>query len=249
MKIVPTDSPAFARGFDRVLSVQRPVVLAHIRGIRKSKPDATPAEVIRILERRYLSAVTVGGTAVGASAAIPAIGTAASLALSTVETAAFLEASALFAQSITEVHGFGIDDPERARTLVMTMILGGAGSELIEQLAGQVTGTGATRTKFWGELVTRNLPKTAISKIGARIRTHFLKRFVAREGASMLGRAIPFGVGAVIGGGGNLLLGRRVVAASRTAFPPPPQYFPLVVVQNAPVVIESGATESADRPV
>lgn len=240
-KIVPTESQTFARGADRVLSVQRPVVLAHIRGIRKSKPNATPAEVIRILERRYLAAVTVGGTAVGATAAIPAIGTLTSVALSTVETAAFLEASALFAQSVTEIHGFGIDDPERARTLVMAMILGGAGSDLVEQLAGQVTGSGPTRTKFWGELVTRNLPKSAVSKVGASLRTHFIKRFAAREGASIVGRAIPFGVGAVIGGSGNLLLGRRVVTASRTAFPPPPPYFPLIVHAAAPGLIEPDA--------
>ena len=49
------------------------------------------------------------------------------LALSGVETAGFLEASALFAQSVTEVHGIAVDDPERARALVMTMMLGYGG--------------------------------------------------------------------------------------------------------------------------
>jgi hypothetical protein len=227
MTIVPSAPTPFVRGIDKVLSVQRPVVLAHIRGIRKSKPNAGPAEVIRILERRYLAAVTTGGALVGASSAIPAIGTVTSVALSTVETAAFLEASALFAQSVTEVHGFAIDDPERARTLVMTMILGGAGSELVEQLAGQVVGTGQGRPAFWGELVSKSLPKSAVGKIANQIKTHFLKRFAAREGASIVGRAIPFGVGAVIGGAGNHLLGRRVITSSRTAFGPAPVAFPL----------------------
>ena len=229
MTIVPSTPTPFVRGIDKVLSVQRPVVLAHIRGIRKSKPNAGPAEVIRILERRYLAAVTTGGALVGASSAIPAIGTVTSVALSTVETAAFLEASALFAQSVTEVHGFAVDDPERARTLVMTMILGGAGSELVEQLAGQVVGAGPGRPAFWGELVTKSLPKSAVGRIANQIKAHFLKRFAAREGASIVGRAIPFGVGAVIGGAGNHLLGRRVVTSSRTAFGPPPPAFPLVL--------------------
>ncbi|HEX3678479.1 MAG TPA: hypothetical protein VHU90_02045, partial [Galbitalea sp.] len=66
-----------------MLSVQRPVVLAHIRSIRRSKPAASPAEVIRTLERRYLAAVTTGGALVGAAAAIPAVGTVASIVLST----------------------------------------------------------------------------------------------------------------------------------------------------------------------
>jgi hypothetical protein len=229
MTIVPSSPTTFVRGIDKVLSVQRPVVLAHIRRIRKSKPNAGPAEVIRILERRYLAAVTAGGALVGASSAIPAIGTVTSVAMSTVETAAFLEASALFAQSGTEVHGFAIDDPERARTLVMTMILGGAGTELVEQLAGQVVGSGPSRPAFWGELVTKSLPKSAVGRIAKQIKAHFLKRFAAREGASIVGRAIPFGIGAVIGGAGNHLLGRRVITSSRTAFGPAPLAFPLVL--------------------
>ena len=84
-------------GIDRVLTVQRPAVLAHLHSIRAHNPDATPHDVIRILERRYLTAVTTGGALVGASAVIPAVGVGASLALSTVETGGFLEASALFA--------------------------------------------------------------------------------------------------------------------------------------------------------
>jgi hypothetical protein len=229
MTIVPSSNQTFTRGIDKVLSVQRPVVLAHIRGIRKAKPNASPAEVLRILERRYLAAVTTGGALVGASAAIPAVGIVASIALSSVETAAFLEASALFAQSVTEVHGIAVEDPERARTLVMTMILGGAGTELVEQLAGEVVGAGPTRTSFWGELVTKSLPKSAIGKIAGRVRTYFVKRFATREGANIVGRAIPFGIGAVIGGTGNHLLGRRVVQSARTAFGAPPQSFPLTL--------------------
>jgi hypothetical protein len=226
MTIVPAQGAAMLRGIDRVLSVQRPAVLAHIRGIRHGKPDASPAEVIRVLERRYLAAVTTGGALVGASSAIPAVGLVTSFALSTVETAAFLEASALFAQSVTEIHGIAVDDPERARTLVMTMILGGAGSELVEQLAGQVVGAGPSRSAFWGEIVTKNLPKSAVGRVATQVRTVFLKRFAAREGAGFLGRAIPFGIGAVIGGTGNHLLGRRVVQSARGAFGPAPAVFP-----------------------
>jgi hypothetical protein len=218
---------AFGRTIDRVLSVQRPVVLAHIRSIRRSRPDATPAQIITTLERRYLAAVTTGGALVGVTAAIPAVGTIASIALSTAETAGFLEASALFAQSVTEVHGIAVTDPERARTLVMTMILGSAGSDLVEQLASEVVGVGPARSAFWGELVTKNLPKSALGSVARRLRSFFLKKFAANEGAGIIGRAIPFGVGAVIGGVGNHFLGRRVVTSARSAFGPPPGQFPI----------------------
>ena len=217
--------PRVAGGFDRIMAVQRPVVLAHIRSIRRRRPDATPEHLIRILERRYLAAVTVGGAAVGATAAIPAVGTGTALALSGVETAGFLEASALFAQSVTEIHGIAVDDPERARTLVMALILGGAGEELITQFAGQAAGK-APRSAYWGELLTSSLPNAAFKQIAVRIRNAFLRRFAVTQGTSVAGRLIPFGIGAVLGGGGNHLLGRQIVRSSKEAFGPAPVVFP-----------------------
>ena len=67
---IEVSNPMVVRGIDRVLTVQRPAVLAHIRSIRRGRPNATPDEIIRTLERRYLTAVTAGGAAVGASAAV-----------------------------------------------------------------------------------------------------------------------------------------------------------------------------------
>ncbi len=155
-------NPMLVRGIDRVLTVQRPVVLAHIRSVRRGRPDASPEQLIRVLERRYLTAVTTGGALVGASATVPGVGTGSSLVLSGVETAGFLEASALFAQSVAEVHGIVVDDPDRARTLVMTMVLGTAGTDLVKQLAGQATatGTGTGARALWGEMITKSLPRT-----------------------------------------------------------------------------------------
>jgi hypothetical protein len=222
----PDLHPQFTRGLDGLLSVHRPVVLAHIRSIRRQHPSASPERIIHILETRYLAAVTTGGAAVGASAVIPGIGMGVSLALTGVETAGFLEASALFAQSITEVHGIAVDDPDRARTLVMSMMMGTAGADLVRQLAGQVAGTGAPRSQYWGTLVTRNLPQFAVGPIADRLKSTFLKHLAARTGAGAVGRLVPFGVGAVIGGTGNHILGRKVVHSARLAFGPPPPWFP-----------------------
>ena len=223
---VALSNPMVVRGIDRVLTVQRPIVLAHIRSIRRGHPSGTPAQIVAILERRYLTAVTTGGALVGASAAIPAVGTAASLALSGVETAGFLEASALFAQSVAEIHGIVVDDPDRARALVMTMVLGTAGSDLVKQMAGQVTGTGQGRSAFWGEMVTKSLPRTVMGPLADRIKKSFMKKFVVAQGTNVVGRLLPFGIGAVIGGGGNHLLGRQIVRASRDGFGPAPAQFP-----------------------
>ncbi|NII39934.1 hypothetical protein E9228_000553 [Curtobacterium flaccumfaciens] len=225
---VQPDAPAWNGWLDRAISVQRPVVVAHVARVRRRHPDASPAQVIEILERQYLTAVTSGGAAVGASAVIPGVGMIASLGLSGAETVGFLEASALFAQSVTEVHGITVEDPERARALVMAMMLGAPGTQLVKQLAGQAGG-GQARSAFWGELVTSSLPKSAVSGIGGKLRASFVKRFLTRQGTSILGRAIPFGIGAVVGGLGNHALGRKVVQSSRTAFGPPPAHFTVVL--------------------
>jgi len=214
-------------GIDRVLTVQRPVVLAHIRSIRKGRPDASPEEIIRVLERRYLSAVTLGGAAAGASSAIPGITTGVGLVLSGVETAGFLEASALFAQSVTEVHGIPVEDPDRARALVMTMVLGDAGRQVLTQFAAQAAGRGPAKTALWGELVSSALPQAVVGPLADQLKRRFLKRFGVTQGTNVLGRLIPFGIGAIIGGGGNHLLGRQIVRSARDAFAAPPATLPL----------------------
>jgi ribosomal protein L11 len=226
------------QGFDRLLSVQRPVVLAHLRSVRKHNPAASPDEVIRVLEKRYVRAVTAGGAATGAAAVVPGVGTVASLGISGAETVGFLEASALFAQSVAEVHGVATDDPERSRTLVMAIMLGPAGATLVQQFAGEVTGTGKPRSAYWGELVTKRLPSTMLKALAERIRKSFVRRFAARQGANIVFRAVPFGIGAVVGGAGNRIAGQRVAKAAREAFGPAPSSFPAEILmpdQPAPV--------------
>ncbi|WP_395242740.1 hypothetical protein ACGGZK_11200 [Agromyces sp. MMS24-K17] len=215
------------RTIDRVLAIQRPVVLAHLRGIRRRYPAATPEDLVRILEKRYLAAVTTGGAAVGATAVIPGITTGVTLALSGVETAGFLEATALFAQSTAEVHGIPVENPDRARALVMTLMLGQEGSDLVRQFASQATGAGVARNVYWGELITNTLPKAVVGTVADSLRRTFVKQFAVRGGGSFIGKALPFGIGAAIGGVGNHVLGRRVLTQSRLAFGPPPATVPL----------------------
>lgn len=253
--------PRVVTGIDRVMAIHRPVVLAHIRSIRRRNPDASPAQLIRILERRYLAAVTTGGAAVGASAIIPGVGTGVTLILSGVETAGFLEATALFAQSVSEVHGIAVEDPDRARALVMTMMLGREGSDLVRQLAGQATGRGIGLNAYWGELVATSIPRAIMGPLTDKLKSSFIRQFAARGSASFIGKAVPFGVGAVIGGAGNHILGKRVLHSSRLAFGQVPPYFrpelePIVrtvTVRNAATLrivrISSGARAVLPRMV
>ena len=220
------EHPLGVRMLDRALAIQRPVVVAHLRSIRLRHPDATTSEIARMLERRYLTAVTSSGAAVGASAVVPGIGTGVTLALSGVETAGFLEATALFAQSMAELHGIPVDNPDRARALVLTLMMGKEGVDLVSQLASQVAGKGVPRDKYWGELVTKTLPRAAVGPLVDRLKTSFVRQFAAKGGASVIGKALPFGVGAAVGGAGNNILGRRVLVNARRGFGAPPLEYP-----------------------
>ncbi len=77
----------------------------------RRRPDAHPEEVIRILERRFLAAVTTGGAAVERERGHPRGRDRHVDRPTGVETLGFLEASALFAQSVAEVHGIPVEDP------------------------------------------------------------------------------------------------------------------------------------------
>ena len=244
--------PRVLAAIDRVIAVQRPIVLAHIRGIRNRHPQASPEDVLRVLQRRYLTAVTTGGAAVGATAMVPAVGTGTALALSGAETVGFLEATALFAQSATELHGIALEEPERARALVLALMVGGPGRDLVLQFAGQATGAGPARTAFWGELITKNLPRTVVAQVADHIRRVYLPRLIVTQTGSVVGRILPFGIGAVIGGVGNQLLGRRIIRAAQAAFGTPPTTWPaaLTLVARAPRPPRSPRrTKAAPAPI
>ncbi|WP_417221164.1 hypothetical protein [Arthrobacter sp.] len=210
----------------KAIGVQRPLVLSYLRRLQRKHPGATGAELARLAERDYLVAVTGGGAAVGASAVVPGIGTAASLGLSAAATIGFLEASALYAQSLAELHGITTEDPEKARVLVMAILMGDEGSSMISALTHQAAGRGAGPVKGWGAVFGSGKSTGAWGAIGAQVQKRFLRKMLASQGASLLGRAIPFGVGAAVGGVGNRFLGKKVVQAAGLAFGPVPTAIP-----------------------
>lgn len=218
--------PLLIRGLRAAMSAQRPAVIAHIRSIRQRYPQATPAQVVRILERRYLAGVTATGAGSGAATMIPGVGTAIGLTVIGAETVAFFEMTALYAQSVAEVHGIVVDDEEHAHTLVMALLLGGPGKDLVQQFLLQASGSGPDRKQYWGETVASAMPKALTTALNAKLREQFVRRFAVAQGGSMAGRLIPFGIGAIIGGSANRTLGGRAVDAAREAFGPAPALFP-----------------------
>ncbi|MER5454627.1 hypothetical protein ABT008_07585 [Micromonospora sp. NPDC002389] len=200
---------------DKAIDIQGPLVRKNIARARQRNPEATPAQVIRSLERMYVSALTGTGAAVGGTAAAPGVGTGIALALSAGEIFSSLELSALFALSIAEVHGVPIDEVERRRTIVLGIMLGGSGSATITKVAER---TG----QHWGRQVVSKVPAETLRQINKILGRHFVTKYGTKQGIVVLGRVAPFGIGAVIGGAANAAMASLAVKAARHAFGPPP---------------------------
>ena len=83
---------------------------------------------------------------------------------------------------------------------------------------------GKALPKGWGEVLTEQLPESALAPLTIALGRESIK-LGGKLSAGAVGKAIPFGVGAVIGGVGNRILGKQVVEAAREAFGPAPLSF------------------------
>ena len=236
----------------RAVEVQRPLVLANIRRLQRRHPQASSAQLAAILERDYLLAVTGGGALVGGAAVIPGVGTAAALGLSAAAAVGFLEATALYSTALAELHGVRMVDPDRASTLVMAIMLGEEGTELLSSLSGQAAGRGKGPSQAWTAAFTRRVPLAGFGTVRERIQTMFLRSLLKKQGTAWLGRALPFGVGAVVGGVGNRLMARAVVANAKEAFGPIPDTIPgelrALAQTSGPAALYDAQDDDRDTP-
>jgi hypothetical protein len=219
---------ALDTALDRALAVQRPAVQNYLARVRRRHPELTPAQVVRQLEHRYLAAVTGLGGASGAAAAVPGAGTAAALASGAAEITAFVSATALYVLALAELYGVPVSDPEVRRALVVSVLVGEGGAAAIEGARA-----GASEA-HWAHVIGRATPREKITVLNGRLGRLLLRRVGTRQGALLVGRALPLGIGAAVGAGGNAALARAAIRAGRKAFGPPPQQFAPRVVDVDP---------------
>lgn len=206
---------------ERGARAQGPAVKAYVDRLRKQSPNASPAEIIRKLEKHYLAAVMASGAAVGSAAAFPGLGTLAAASAVAGETVVFLEATAVYVLAVAEVHGIPADHRERRRALVLSVLVGEDSKHAIADLVGPGRTKGA-----WIADGAATLPLPAVSQLNSRLLKYFVKRYTLKRGAIAFGKLLPVGIGAVVGGVGNRLMGKRIVANAQKAFGNPPPRWP-----------------------
>ncbi|GEL98302.1 hypothetical protein [Cellulomonas terrae] len=211
----------------KAVTIPSSTIHAHVSSLRRRNPEATPEQLVRLLEKEYLLVVQSTGGAVGATAAAPAVGTGVALALTASDIATFFGASAAFALAVASVHGIEIEDVERRRALLLTTILGDSGAKIVTDGA-ELTSVSVARA-----LLTR-MPMATVRKVNTTMTRRFVRTQLTKQTGLAVGRIVPFGIGLVIGVAGARALGKNVIEGARRAFGPPPLAFPKVVEVAAP---------------
>ncbi|WP_406442739.1 hypothetical protein OHB00_41130 [Streptomyces sp. NBC_00631] len=202
-------------GLNQAIDAQLPLARRSIARARRRNPEATPAQVIRDLEWKYVRALAGRGAVTGAAAAAPGLGTGS---VSAGEALSSLQLNTLFVVSIAEVHGVD-DEDERLRTIVRGMVLDGIGSATIPRIAAR---TGP----HWGRQVVAKVSGARLHQLNGVLGPNFFTKYGTKEGIVVLGHVAPLGFGAVIGGSANAALAALHVGAARRAFGPPPASWP-----------------------
>jgi hypothetical protein len=191
--------------------IQAPLAAESVRRLQRRFPDRSPEDIEKWLESGYLIVVTASGTVAGLSAAVPGVGTLIGLAVSGIDSIFFLEASALYAASVGAVHDMESMSPNQRRALIVAVVLGESGAEMLGRNASQ-------SARDWAATVADKLP--LVRNIDNAMAKRFIVQFIAKRGVLMFGKSLPMGIGAVIGAAGNLTYGRAVVANARRTFGP-----------------------------
>lgn len=214
---------------DKAVTFPSEVIRSHVDKVRRKNPEATPAEIIALLEREYLAVSATAGGAVGAAAAFPAVGTGVAVTLTASNVATYFAASAAFSLAVAEVHGIEVDDVVRRRALLLTTILGEDGAKAVGEL-------GLFSSGKWATQILTKLPLGTVKAVNSKLTRRLVRTQSATQGALAFGRIMPFGIGAVVGATGARALSRTVIRNARKAFGEPPATFPRVIeVVEAPV--------------
>lgn len=196
---------------DRAISFAGAVAGKRVAYLRRRHPDADTAKLVKLLDRDLISTLTGQGVGTGAAAAVPGFGTGAALALSGGEAAFTLNWSAVYVLALAEVHDVELHEVERRKTLLMTVLLGNSAQAAAAKVADR---TG----KHWSKKIIQKVPAGALRGINSVMGRNFVTRQGTKQGIIVLGKVVPFGVGAVIGGVMNFGAATAIVKSAHRVF-------------------------------
>ena len=196
---------AFIGAVDKAVQLQTSTIRTYVDWLRRQNPDATPAEIQKLMDKHLKNTVTGTGAGVGAAAAVPGIGLFSGAAAVAGESVLFLDLAAFYAVASAYLRGEDIADPERRRTLVLSLLMGTKGLAIVDAMlgddAGKIPGK-STLAKFSGPTLANT------NNVLQRIATRSMRKTLRR---AWLGKLMPLGIGAIAGTTANRKLADGVI--------------------------------------
>ena len=134
-----TGRSALERALDKALAVPASRIEERIARMRRDRPGADAAELVELAASRFRTEAALSSGAVGASAALPAVGTGTATALTIGQTAVFLASAVTYVLTVAELQGLRVVDTDKRRALVISALLGREGSEAVQGSLGVTT--------------------------------------------------------------------------------------------------------------
>lgn len=196
---------AFIGAVDKAVQLQTSTIRTYVDWLRRQNPDATPAEIQKLMDKHLKNTVTGTGAGVGAAAAVPGIGLFSGAAAVAGESVLFLDLAAFYAVASAYLRGEDISDPERRRTLVLSLLMGTKGLAIVDAMLGDDAGKlpgKSTLAKFSGPTLANT--NNVLERIAMRSMRKTLRR-------AWLGKLMPLGIGAIAGTTANRKLADGVI--------------------------------------
>jgi len=183
----------------------------YLGALRRRHPEATPAQILYLVDKQFALAMSVGGTTTGLLA-LPRRGPGALWGISAAHLGACAAVSTLYLLCLARVHGL---DPAATRALVTSCALGETeGGVLEEHFAGT-----------WWRTALAYLPVSQVRFVD-RVAAQSLRRARRRGEVSRSAAGLPAGIGATMGFASGRVLAGRVARAAAGHLGRPPAHFP-----------------------
>lgn len=229
-------------GLNKALDTQQPVAVANVARLRRVHPDKSPEQLVAYMNKWYISSVSATGAGAGAAAVVPNGFVQVPAALADLLT--YLEASVLYALSVAEIHKLNLEDIERRRLLVTAVLVGNSAStQVLEKIIGRTA-------PYWGKKIVQAIPMAAINQANRVLGPRFITKWGVKTGVLVLGKQVPFMIGAAIGGGGNGLFGWFVVKSARKILGPLPESWDEIAEPEEtmlPVIVNEDDASNAEQ--
>ncbi|WP_080463044.1 hypothetical protein [Actinomyces gaoshouyii] len=211
---------------DKAIAIPASRITERVARMRRDRPGADTAELVALAADRFRNEAGLSSGAVGASAALPSIGTASAAALTVGQAAVFIGSAVTYVLTVAELQGLRVVEPEKRRALVLSALLGREGSEAVQGQLGLAS-------LFWAAQSLAQMPIPTAKSINGQLAKRLAKRAVAKGGAVALGRLLPLGIGAAIGYSGGRALANQVIEGAQAALGPVSPFTPAMEVIEA----------------